>query len=57
MAAPHTATVVWTRGTDDFLDQRYHRSHQWRVDGWAPLAGASAPPVVPLPPSDALQSL
>ena len=25
MAAPHTATVVWTRGTDDFLDQRYHR--------------------------------
>ena len=32
MAAPHTATVVWTRGTDDFLDQRYHRSHQWQFD-------------------------
>ena len=25
--AEHTATIAWTRGTDDFLDKRYHRSH------------------------------
>nr|HRL54735.1 OsmC family protein [Acidovorax temperans] len=53
MAAPHTATVVWTRGTDDFLDQRYHRSHQWRFDGGATVAASSSPHVVPLPYSDA----
>ena len=53
MAAPHTATVVWTRGTDDFLDQRYHRSHQWQFDGGATVAASSSPHVVPLPYSDA----
>ena len=53
MAAPHTATVVWTRGTDDFLDQRYHRSHQWQFDGGATVAASSSPLVVPLPYSDA----
>ena len=53
MAATHTATVVWTRGTDDFLDQRYHRSHQWRFDGGATVAASSSPLVVPLPYSDA----
>ena len=53
MAAPHTATVVWTRGTDDFLDQRYHRSHQWRFDGGATVAGVLVAHVVPLPYSDA----
>ena len=53
MAAPHAATVVWTRGTDDFLDKRYHRSHQWQFDGGATVAASSSPHVVPLPYSDA----
>lgn len=53
MAASHTATVVWTRGTDDFLDKRYHRSHHWQFDGGATVAASSSPHVVPLPYSDA----
>ena len=53
MAAPHTATVVWTRGTDDFLDQRYHRSHQWQLESGTTVAASSSPHVVPVPYSDA----
>lgn len=52
MASTHTATVAWQRGTDDFLDKRYHRGHQWQFDGGATVAASSSPHVVPLPYSD-----
>ena len=51
--AEHTATITWTRGSDDFLDKRYHRAHSWQFDGGAVVAGSSSPHVVPLPYSDA----
>ncbi|MDP3228730.1 MAG: OsmC family protein [Acidovorax sp.] len=51
--AEHTATVRWTRGTDDFLDKRYARAHTWHFDGGATVAASSSPHVVPLPYSDA----
>lgn len=51
--AQHTATVAWQRGTDDFLDKRYHRAHTWHFDGGATVAASSSPHVVPLPYSDA----
>ena len=51
--AEHTATITWTRGSDDFLDRRYHRAHTWQFDGGAVVAGSSSPHVVPLPYSDA----
>lgn len=51
--AEHLATITWTRGTDDFLDKRYHRAHTWQFDGGATVPGSSSPHVVPLPYSDA----
>lgn len=52
--AEHTATIAWTRGSDEnFLDKRYHRAHTWRFDGGATVAASSSPHVVPLPYSDA----
>ena len=53
MVSSHTATVDWQRGSDDFLDKRYHRAHRWQVDGGAVVAASSSPHVVPLPYSDA----
>lgn len=47
--AEHTATITWSRGTDDFLDKRYHRAHTWQFDGGATVAASSSPHVVPLP--------
>ena len=52
--AEHTATIAWTRGSDEnFLDRRYRRAHTWRFDGGATVAASSSPHVVPLPYSDA----
>ena len=53
MVSSHTATVDWQRGSDDFLDKRYHRAHRWQFDGGAVVAASSSPHVVPLPYSDA----
>ena len=50
--AKHTATITWTRGSDNFLDQRYHRAHTWQFDGGAVVPASSSPHVVPLPYSD-----
>lgn len=27
------AKVAWKRGSQDFLDQRYSRAHEWQFDG------------------------
>jgi len=48
----YTATTTWHRGTDDFLDLRYHRAHTWQFDGGAVVSASSSPHVVPLPYSD-----
>ena len=48
----HTATVVWERGGEPFLDRRYSRRHLIRFDGGAEVPGSSSPTVVRPPLSD-----
>jgi organic hydroperoxide reductase OsmC/OhrA len=47
----HTATVVWQRGDQAFLDDGYSRAHRWVFDGGAIVEASAAPAVVPLPMS------
>ncbi len=51
--AEYTAEVLWVRGEQDFLGNRYSRRHILRFDGGTEVAGSSSPHVVPLPMSDA----
>ncbi len=53
MAQHHTVEILWERGEQDFLSNRYSRRHVWRFDGGAEISGSSSPHVVPLPMSDA----
>lgn len=48
----YSAEVIWQRGEQDFLGNRYSRRHLLRFDGGAEVAGSSSPHVVPLPMSD-----
>jgi organic hydroperoxide reductase OsmC/OhrA len=50
--AHHQAQVLWERGDQDFLDNRYSRRHLLRFDGGAQVAASSSPHVVPVPYSD-----
>ncbi|MGH8444193.1 MAG: OsmC family protein, partial [Solimonas sp.] len=49
----YSAEVLWTRGEQDFLDNRYSRRHLLRFDGGAEMPGSSSPLVVRTPFSDA----
>jgi len=49
----YTAEVLWVRGDQDFLGNRYSRKHVLRFDGGLEVPGSSSPDVVPLPMSDA----
>jgi len=51
--ARYTADILWQRGDQDFLRNRYSRRHSIRFDGGVELPGSSSPHVVPLPYSDA----
>ena len=51
--AEHGAEVLWQRGEQNFLDNRYSRRHLLRFDGGVEVAGSSSPHVVPVPYSDA----
>jgi organic hydroperoxide reductase OsmC/OhrA len=48
----YTAQLVWERGVQDFLANKYSRRHYIRFDGGAEVLGSSAPAVVPPPGSD-----
>ncbi len=48
----HTAQVLWHRGDQNFLDNRYSRKHLIRFDGGMEIVGSSSPHVVPLPLSE-----
>ena len=50
--ANYEAQVVWERGDQAFVDQRYSRRHWLRFDGGLEVPGSSSPHVVPLPWSD-----
>ncbi|MHA6492997.1 OsmC family protein [Pseudomonas borbori] len=51
--AQHSAEILWQRGEQDFLANRYSRAHRWRFDGGVEIPASSSPHVVPLPWSDA----
>jgi len=48
----HGARVVWERGDQAFVDNRYSRRHRIEFDGGAVLPGSSSPHVVKVPYSD-----
>ncbi len=51
--ATYTAEVLWARGEQPFLDQRYSRVHRLRFDGGVEVPGSASPHVVRAPMSDA----
>jgi organic hydroperoxide reductase OsmC/OhrA len=48
----YTAELLWERGEQEFLANKYSRRHLIRFDGGAQVAGSSSPHVVPEPGSD-----
>ncbi len=48
----YKAELIWSRGDQDFLANRYSRKHVIRFDGGVELPGSSSPHVVPVPLSD-----
>ena len=48
----HSATILWQRGSQPFIDKRYSRRHEWHFDGGAVVAGSSSPHAVRVPFSD-----
>jgi organic hydroperoxide reductase OsmC/OhrA len=51
--ADYVADVVWERGDQVFVDQRYSRRHVVTFDGGVEVPGSSSPHVVRVPWSDA----
>jgi organic hydroperoxide reductase OsmC/OhrA len=48
----YTANILWSRGEQPFTDGKYRRTHVWRFDGGAEVAGSAAPAYVRPPLSD-----
>jgi organic hydroperoxide reductase OsmC/OhrA len=46
------AQILWLRGEQDFLGNRYSRKHLLRFDGGVDIPASSSPHVVPVPMSD-----
>jgi len=44
----HSTDILWQRGDQDFLGNRYSRRHAIRFDGGAEWLGSSSPHVVPV---------
>ena len=47
-----TAKIIWQRGDQKFLDNRYSRKHLIQFDGGLEIPASSSPDVVPPPYSD-----
>ncbi len=43
------ATVVWKRGKEIFIDNKYSRAHQWLFSSGTNIAASSSPHIVPQP--------
>jgi hypothetical protein len=48
----HRAEVVWERGAQTFIDNRYSRAHRWRFDGGAEVHASASPANVRPPFAD-----
>ena len=51
--AQYFAHLLWLRGEQDFLGNRYSRKHLLRFDGGLEVSASSSPHIVPAPMSDA----
>ena len=50
---PHNVTISWKKhNQEDFVDNKYSRSHTWIFDGGIELPASASPHVVPLPMSN-----
>ena len=49
---PYTAEIIWSRGDQNFLDNKYSRKHILRFDAGIDVPGSSSPHVIPTPYSD-----
>ena len=47
----YVATIRWQRGTDNFIDDKYSRGHEWVFDGGLTVPASASPDIVPLPMS------
>lgn len=47
--ATYTAEIIWSRGDQKFIDNKYSRRHTLRFDGGIEVQGSSSPHVVPSP--------
>jgi len=47
----YSATIVWQRHNQKFIDGQYSRAHEWEFDGGARIAASASPQIVPLPQS------
>ena len=45
----YAATIQWTRGECEFVDDKYSRGHEWVFDGGATVPASASPHIVPLP--------
>ena len=46
----HHASVHWQKYSQEtFIDQKYHRDHQWSFDGGCSIPASSSPSIVPIP--------
>ncbi|WP_295683660.1 OsmC family protein [uncultured Nevskia sp.] len=50
--AQYSVETIWSRGDQNFLDNRYSRRHILRFDAGLDVSGSSSPQVVPVPYSD-----
>lgn len=49
----YQAEILWQRGAQAFIDNRYSRAHQWEFDGGLIVPASSSPLSVPVPMSEA----
>jgi len=49
LLSSYTASVIWHRNNEHFIDNQYSRAHQWEFDGGISVAASSSPHIVPLP--------
>ena len=47
--AIYTAEIIWVRGDQNFVDNKYSRRHLLRFDGGIEFQASSSPHVVPVP--------
>jgi len=48
-----STNIIWNKGkAENFLDGRYRRTHQWRMEGGMTLNVSASPEIVPIPMSD-----